>query len=259
MEINKKIEYHTQQRYPITYTSKGKGKLQTPAATFQRIQPPTWKKTKVELPNNLSYYYTPGSIINIILIGMSTSNATLTFGQLLFQKVTESKEKKEKKAEDQEFTYQNPIPENPNIETLNFQTQQDPNLKNLEFTGKKNNTQVWLNDMKKAITTNKWDNNTANSWYQSLVNKFQDFNAFKLAIQADYFTVPQILNQFIRGLCTDLQAAVINARDFEAAELKANHAQAINLVMNRSSELDSKLKQFSNSINQKLEGYLDNN
>ncbi|KAG9301967.1 hypothetical protein G9A89_021011 [Geosiphon pyriformis] len=53
----------------------------------------------------------------------------------------------------------------------------------------------------------------------------------------------------------DLQAIVNNTRDFKAAELKANHAQAINLVMNGSSELDSKLKQFSNSINQKLEGY----
>ncbi|KAG9294406.1 hypothetical protein G9A89_001911 [Geosiphon pyriformis] len=51
----------------------------------------------------------------------------------------------------------------------------------------------------------------------------------------------------------DLQAAVTNARDFEAAELKANHAQAVNLVINESSELDSKLKQFSDSINQKLE------
>ncbi|KAG9301831.1 hypothetical protein G9A89_004510 [Geosiphon pyriformis] len=90
-------------------------------------------------------------------------------------------------------------------------------------------------------------------------------------IQVDYFTVPQILNQFIRGLYSsilqcihllhpaDLQAAITNARDFEAAELEANHAQAINLVMNRSFELNSKLKQFSNSINQKLEGYLADN
>ncbi|KAG9284519.1 hypothetical protein G9A89_014123 [Geosiphon pyriformis] len=42
----------------------------------------------------------------------------------------------------------------------------------------------------------------------------------------------------------DLQAAVTNARDFEAAELEANHAQAVNLVMNGLSELDFKLKQF---------------
>ncbi|KAG9307271.1 hypothetical protein G9A89_017099 [Geosiphon pyriformis] len=65
-----------------------------------------------------------------------------------------------------------------------------------------------------------------------------------------------ILNQFIRGLCSsilqcihpmhliNLQAAVTNARDFEATELEANHIQAINLVMNGSSKLDSKLKQF---------------
>ncbi|KAG9290974.1 hypothetical protein G9A89_011124, partial [Geosiphon pyriformis] len=91
------------------------------------------------------------------------------------------------------------------------------------------------------------------------------------AIQADYFTVPQILNQFIHGLCSsilqcicqmhlaDLQTTITNARDFETAELKTNHAQAINLVMNESSELDSKLKQFSDFINQKLEEYLANN
>ncbi|KAG9304900.1 hypothetical protein G9A89_010762 [Geosiphon pyriformis] len=63
----------------------------------------------------------------------------------------------------------------------------------------------------------------------------------------------QILNQFIRGLhssilqcirvlhLADFQAAVTNARDFEAAELKANYAQAINLVINRLSDLDSNL------------------
>ncbi|KAG9299901.1 hypothetical protein G9A89_005430, partial [Geosiphon pyriformis] len=90
-------------------------------------------------------------------------------------------------------------------------------------------------------------------------------------IQADYFTAPQILNQFIRELCSsilqrvcpmhpvDLPTAIIHARDFKAAKLKANHAQAVNLVINGSSDLDSKLKQFSNTINQKLEGYLADN
>ncbi|KAG9305781.1 hypothetical protein G9A89_001069 [Geosiphon pyriformis] len=51
----------------------------------------------------------------------------------------------------------------------------------------------------------------------------------------------------------DLQATVTNTRDFEAVELEANHAQAVNLVINGSSDLDSKLKQFNDSINQKLE------
>ncbi|KAG9294230.1 hypothetical protein G9A89_021589 [Geosiphon pyriformis] len=49
------------------------------------------------------------------------------------------------------------------------------------------------------------------------------------AIQADYFTVPQILNQFIRGLYIDLQATIINARNFEATELEANYAHTVNL------------------------------
>ncbi|KAG9307299.1 hypothetical protein G9A89_017127 [Geosiphon pyriformis] len=76
------------------------------------------------------------------------------------------------------------------------------------------------------------------------------------AIQANYFTAPQILNQFICGLHSSilqciclmhpqtLQNAVTNAKDFEFAKLEANHAQAVSLVINKSSELDSKLKQF---------------
>ncbi|KAG9307307.1 hypothetical protein G9A89_017135 [Geosiphon pyriformis] len=115
-EINKKIEHHIQQRYPITYASKGKGKLQTPAVIPQRIQSPTWKKHRIESPTNLSYHYTPGSAINI---------TSTNFGTASLWKVTDSEEEQEEKkeeSEDQEFTYQNPIPENPNIETPNFQT-----------------------------------------------------------------------------------------------------------------------------------------
>ncbi|KAG9301149.1 hypothetical protein G9A89_012532 [Geosiphon pyriformis] len=44
-----------------------------------------------------------------------------------------------------------------------------------------------------------------------------------------------------------LQNAVTNVRNFESVELEANHAQAINLVMNESSDLNSKLKQLTNS------------
>ncbi|KAG9296003.1 hypothetical protein G9A89_011855 [Geosiphon pyriformis] len=90
------------------------------------------------------------------------------------------------------------------------------------------------------------------------------------AIQNDYFIAPQILNQFIRGLCSsilqricsihpaDLQAVVTNARDFETAKLKANYVQAINLVMNGSSELNFKLKQFNtrNPQNKNAQHYL---
>ncbi|KAG9295581.1 hypothetical protein G9A89_003884 [Geosiphon pyriformis] len=79
-EINKKIEHHTQQRYPITYASKGKRKLQTPAVTPRKIQPPAWKKNRVESPSNPSYHYTPGSAINISSTNTFTSTATSAFG-----------------------------------------------------------------------------------------------------------------------------------------------------------------------------------
>ncbi|KAG9287558.1 hypothetical protein G9A89_019619 [Geosiphon pyriformis] len=296
-EINKEIKHHTQQRYLITYASKGKEKLQTPA-----------KKTRVELPTAPSYHYTLGK-------------------------------EEEEELEDQEFTYQNPITKNLEIETPNFQAQQNLNLENSEietpnhqrqnnpnpklinqqnlplvividqlpinpvaepiqqlfqlppqqpvqqqllqqppqqpnldsmaytpiakldnFTGKKNNTQTEFvryfsnnNSINKLVnlftTIKQGDTEAVTTYFHKNLRQIQ-------AIQADYFTAPQILNQFIRGLRSnllqqvhpmhpvDLPTAVTHARDFEAAELKANHAQAVNLVMNRSSKLDSKLKQF---------------
>ncbi|KAG9289968.1 hypothetical protein G9A89_010274 [Geosiphon pyriformis] len=344
-EINKEIEHHIQQRYSITYASKGKRKLQTPAITPKRIQPSTWKKTKIESPTAPSYYYTPGSAINITLASVSTSNMISTFRQFSFQNFGTttlwelSEEEKEEKSEDQEFTYQNPILENPEFGTPNHHKIKTPNRTNWpahpnteptkstttpstastitttsttattkmayapivkldKFTGKKDNAQVWLND------------NTADSWYQSLIDKPQNFNAFKLeflkyfsnnnsinrlantfttikqgeteavttylerfyrnlqqiqAIDVNYFTAPQILNQFICGLCssilqhvcplypTTLQDAVTHARNFESAKLEANHAHAMNLMMNGSSELDSKLKQSKDAQTNKLE------
>ncbi|KAG9295767.1 hypothetical protein G9A89_008995 [Geosiphon pyriformis] len=369
-EINKEIEHHIQQRYPITYTSKDKKKLQTPA------------KTRVESPTNPSYHYIPKSAINILSTGTNQRKTEL----LGPYKLSEEEEKKELK--DQEFTYQNPITKNSEVETLNLQTQQNLNLKNpkiktlniqpppnqnnqnpnlinqldllpvivinsppveligqppqqshqqiqqplvpfqqplqpnldpmayapiakLEkFTGKEDDAQAWINDIAKAITTNNWDDartmqvipyflkDTTDSWYYSLAQKPQNFNAFKLeflryfsdnnsinhlastfttikqrdteavttylghfhknlhqiqAIQADYFTQVHLMHP------VDLPTAMTHARDFEAAELEANHAQAMNLVMNGSSNLDSKLKQFSDNINQKLESYLADN
>ncbi|KAG9305284.1 hypothetical protein G9A89_007779 [Geosiphon pyriformis] len=231
-EINKEIEHHTQQKYPITYASKGKGKLQTPAVTPWKIQPPAWKKNRVESPSNPSYHYTPGSTINILSTDAFPSTVTLAFGQFLFQnfgisdlwEAAES-EKEEEESKDQEFTYLHPITENPEqqlenleIETPNIQMppnqknqnselinqqnlplvivinqllinpiakpiqqslqlslqqpgqqqllQQPPQPPNLDpmayapitkldnFMGKEDNTQIWLNDIEKAIAAN---------------------------------------------------------------------------------------------------------
>ncbi|KAG9291551.1 hypothetical protein G9A89_021970 [Geosiphon pyriformis] len=83
-KINKEIEHHTQQRYLITYASKGKGKLQTPAVTSRKIQPPTWKKNRIESPSNPSYHYISGSAINISSADTFPLTATSAFGRFPF-------------------------------------------------------------------------------------------------------------------------------------------------------------------------------
>ncbi|KAG9306649.1 hypothetical protein G9A89_004196 [Geosiphon pyriformis] len=278
-EINQTIKRYTQQQFPITYADKGKKRLQTPAVTPKEIQLPTQKKQRIESPPYSSYYHTPGSTINILSASASTPNATSTFGQFSFQ----SKQKKAKLLE----LYVNSEVETPNIQTLPTQDNQNPNLINQpnlppppqppnldpmvyapiakldNFTSEEDDAQVWLND--------------------SLINKPQDFNAFKVeflryfsnnnsinhlvntfttmkqgeteavttylrhfhrnlcqiqTINANYFTAPQILNQFIYGLCSSilqhvcllhsdtLQDAVTRTKDFESAESKANYVQA---------------------------------
>ncbi|KAG9303364.1 hypothetical protein G9A89_013690 [Geosiphon pyriformis] len=72
-EINKEIEHHTQQRYPIIYSNFG-------------IANP-WEPTESEKE--------------------------------------QEEEEEEEESEDQEFTYQNPITENLDIETSEFQAQQN--------------------------------------------------------------------------------------------------------------------------------------
>ncbi|KAG9306373.1 hypothetical protein G9A89_018256 [Geosiphon pyriformis] len=69
--------------------------------------------------------------------------------------------------------------------------------------------------------------------------------AYALIAKLDNFTGKEDDAQQVRPMHpVDLSITVTHTRDFEAAELEANHAQAVNLVMNESSELDSKLKQF---------------
>ncbi|KAG9302608.1 hypothetical protein G9A89_007312 [Geosiphon pyriformis] len=299
-KINKEIEIHTQQRYPITYANKGKEKLQTPAITPQRIQPPTWKKTRVESPTNLSYYYTPRSAINItgivnkkkrssriiwhdfnlhypnqILELQNNQNPNLiNQPNLLFVIVINSplveligQPLQQPHQQIQQLLVPLQQPPQPNLDPMAYA----PIAKLEKFTGKEDDAQVWLNNMEK---------DTVDSWYQSLVNKPKDFNAFKIeflryfsnnnsinrlantftiikqgeneavttylgcfhrnlhqiqAINVNYFTVAQILNQFICRLCSsiqqhihpmhlvNLQAAITNAKDFEATELEANY------------------------------------
>ncbi|KAG9289639.1 hypothetical protein G9A89_014374 [Geosiphon pyriformis] len=90
-----------------------------------------------------------------------------------------------------------------------------------------------------------------------------------LAIERDYYTMVQVLNQFIKELwssilrsirpchLTSLQDAVTLARNFESAEQEVNHTQAVNLAINGTSDIDAKITQLSKKLTQKIEGFLD--
>ncbi|KAG9295856.1 hypothetical protein G9A89_006595 [Geosiphon pyriformis] len=124
-----------------------------------------------------------------------------------------------------------------------------------KFTSEKDNAQVWLNNVEKAIFLKYFSNNNS---INRLANTFTTIKQ-----RENKAFIHGLHNSILQCVCPlhpiNLQTAIINARDFEATELKANHAQAINLIMNESSELNFKLKQFSDFINQKLEEYLANN
>ncbi|KAG9296696.1 hypothetical protein G9A89_001328 [Geosiphon pyriformis] len=98
------------------------------------------------------------------------------------------------------------------------------------FTSKEDDTQVWLNDVEKTITANGWNDAQA---MQAILYFLKD--------TANSYSILQHIHLLYPGT---LQDTVICTRDFESVESEANHAQAINLVMNRSSELNSKLKKF---------------
>ncbi|KAG9297548.1 hypothetical protein G9A89_001489 [Geosiphon pyriformis] len=71
-----------QQQFPITYANKGKGRIQTPATTPKEIQLPSWKKHRVESPTAPSYYYTPGSAINISSADAFISNQQMAYASI---------------------------------------------------------------------------------------------------------------------------------------------------------------------------------
>ncbi|KAG9293193.1 hypothetical protein G9A89_010530 [Geosiphon pyriformis] len=172
-----------------------------------------------------------------------------------------------------------------------------------KFSGKEDNAYSWIADAEKAITTNGWnDNHTPTSFtefklaflqyfcdpntlirlqnqfsiikqkdHEAVTTYFGRFNQILrqiLAIERDYYTTAQVLNQFIKRLQssilrsvrlrhpTSLQDAVTLTHNFESAKQEVNHTQAINLAINRTSNINAKITQLSEKLTQKIEGFL---
>ncbi|KAG9286128.1 hypothetical protein G9A89_010142 [Geosiphon pyriformis] len=90
------------------------------------------------------------------------------------------------------------------------------------------------------------------------------------AIEQEYYTDPQVLNQFIRGLKSSilgkvrpahpnsLPEAVTLARALELAEKKANHSQMVNMVIeeNKTETLEKRITRLREELSKKIESYL---
>ncbi|KAG9294144.1 hypothetical protein G9A89_021503 [Geosiphon pyriformis] len=135
---------YTQQQFPIIYADKDKERLQTPAVTPKKIQPPTWKKTKVESPTYPLYYYTPESAINISL---ADPPIVPILKPILLQPLQQPIQPSLQQP-------QQPL-QQPQLQQLNLDPMVYTPIAKLEkFTGEKDNAQIWLNNIEKTITAN---------------------------------------------------------------------------------------------------------
>ncbi|KAG9292195.1 hypothetical protein G9A89_023915 [Geosiphon pyriformis] len=89
-------------------------------------------------------------------------------------------------------------------------------------------------------------------------------------IEQGYYTDPQVLNQFIRGLKSSilgrvrpahpnsLPEAVTLARALELAEKEVNHSQMVNMVMeeNKTETLEKRVTRLGEELSKKIESYL---
>ncbi|KAG9292952.1 hypothetical protein G9A89_016314 [Geosiphon pyriformis] len=90
------------------------------------------------------------------------------------------------------------------------------------------------------------------------------------AIEQGYYTDPQVLNQFIRGLKSSilgrvrpahpnsLPEAIMLARALESAKKEANHSQMVNMVMeeNKTETLEKRVTRLGEELSKKIESYL---
>ncbi|KAG9295056.1 hypothetical protein G9A89_017850 [Geosiphon pyriformis] len=169
---------------------------------------------------------------------------------------------------------------------------------------KETDVHTWLREAQKAIQANNWNDqkaiqtlpfflkSTANSCDPNAVIQLQnEFNTIKQntdetvtqylarfnrihrqieVIEQGYYTDPQVLNQFIRGLKSSilgrvrsahpnfLPEAVTLTRALESAKKEANYSQMVNMVMeeNKTETLEKRVTRLGKELSKKIESYL---
>ncbi|KAG9307661.1 hypothetical protein G9A89_023226 [Geosiphon pyriformis] len=151
------------------------------------------------------------------------------------------------KDKNQEFNYQNPIPENSEIQTSIVPTQKHQNNLNFIINNQQNLSSVIMIDPLLIAPI-------AKQQQLHLANKPQDFNVFKIEFLR-YFSnnnsINCLANTFTtikqgntEAITTYLKSAVTHVRNFELVELEVNYTQAINL-RNTSDNCKNSLKKDS--------------
>ncbi|KAG9307168.1 hypothetical protein G9A89_016996 [Geosiphon pyriformis] len=108
---------------------------------------------------------------------------------------------------------------------------------------------------------------------ETVIQYLAQFNQIRRQIEVieqEYYTDPQVLNQFIRGLKSSilgrvrpahpnsLPEAVTLARALESAKKEANHSQMVNIVIeeNKTETLEKRVTQLGKELSKKIESYL---
>ncbi|KAG9296594.1 hypothetical protein G9A89_015186 [Geosiphon pyriformis] len=141
------------------------------------------------------------------------------------------------------------------------------------FTEFKNALLEYFSDPNAVIQLQNEFNTIKQNTSETITQYFARFNQIRHQIEAieqGYYTDPQVLNQFIRGLKSSilgrvrpahpnsLPEAVTLARALESAEKEANHSQMVNIVMeeNKTETLEKRVTRLGKELSKKIKSYL---
>ncbi|KAG9304648.1 hypothetical protein G9A89_020212 [Geosiphon pyriformis] len=143
----------------------------------------------------------------------------------------------------------------------------------MSFTEFKNALLEYFNDPNIIIQLQNEFNTIKQSTGETVTQYLARFNQIHCQIEMieqGYYTNPQVLNQFIRGLKSSilgrvhsahpnsLSEAITLTKALESAEKEANHSQIVNIVIknNKTETLKKKVAQLGEKLFKKMESYL---
>ncbi|KAG9298011.1 hypothetical protein G9A89_018839 [Geosiphon pyriformis] len=265
VKIHREIEQYAKKNFPIstgntrectnktkenleTNQESNQQKLGTPAQTPKKTVTQSIKKQRIYSPEDKSYHFSPENKIQIPLGAALSSTSTpqtprtSSYIDKIKQRTADS-------------WYQS-------LET-----------KPTSFAEFKNALLEYFSDPNAVIQLQNKFNTIKQNTSETVTQYLARFNRIRHQIEAieqGYYTDPQVLNQFIRGLKSSilgrvhpahpnsLPEAITLARALESAEKEANHSQMVNMVMeeNKTETLEKRVTRLGEELSKKIESYL---